>query len=180
MPTLPGPLPKTYVPGPEAPAPAAADDNKAIQPATRKAAVGAGRGRGRPALGGTRQAADKPAAVKAPATTPDPQRLTNRQQKSIFLKQLWDKYGPHYADADVRLYLKKREFNSQQQMNRSRAFRRGGFPFNDSFQRPETFLKLSPSFQEVVCKWEGTEHKPCKGWREKPAWCHHNSLILEG
>jgi hypothetical protein len=99
-------------------------------------------------------AADKRRAANAATAASSQASLTNRERKSIFLKQLWERYGPHYADADVRLYLKKREFNSEEQRKKSRASRRGGFPYDDSFDKPETFLKLSPQFQEVVCKWE--------------------------
>jgi hypothetical protein len=59
-------------------------------------------------------------------------------------------YGEHVTDGDVRLYLSKRERNKQ------RPHKRGDFPPDDSFDRPQTFLKLAPAFREVVCECPAT------------------------
>jgi hypothetical protein len=59
--------------------------------------------------------------------------------------QLEQQYGPHFRDRDVRLYLIRRQLNQQQ------PHRRAGFPLDDSFDRPGTFLKLCEAFQRTIC-----------------------------
>lgn len=70
-------------------------------------------------------------------------------------QRLQELYGEHVTDGDVRLYLSKRE------RNRQRPSKRGDFPADDSFDRPQTFLKLAPAFREVVCEWPGAAMLPC-------------------
>eukprot|EP00775_Hariotina_reticulata_P004089 gene4089-4336_t len=50
--------------------------------------------------------------------------------------QLEQQYGAHFRDRDVRLYLNRRQLNQQ------KPRRRAGFPLDDSFDRPGTFLKF--------------------------------------
>lgn len=73
---------------------------------------------------------------------------TRRERKAALQQQLEEQYGPHAGDRDVRLYLKRRELNAA----RTRPSRRGGFPLDDSFEQPGTFLKLSADFQRTVCE----------------------------
>jgi hypothetical protein len=68
-------------------------------------------------------------------------------------------YGARASDRDVRLYLRRRELNAA----RARPSRRGGFPLDDSFDQPGTFLKLSPAFQRTVCE--------CACVRAVVRWC---------
>lgn len=75
---------------------------------------------------------------------------TRRQEKQLMEQKLQDMYGPFYADTDVRLYLKKREQNAA----KSRGVSRGGFPMDDSFDKPQTFLKFSDKFQQRICRWQ--------------------------
>jgi hypothetical protein len=73
---------------------------------------------------------------------------TKRERRASLLQTLQQQYGPHASDRDVRLYLKKRSLNEA----RPRPSRRGGFPLDDSFDKPGTFLKLSADFQRTVCE----------------------------
>lgn len=73
---------------------------------------------------------------------------TRRERKAALQQQLEQQYGPHAGDRDVRLYLKRRALNAA----RPRPSRRGGFPLDDSFDKPGTFLKLSIDFQRTVCE----------------------------
>jgi hypothetical protein len=63
-----------------------------------------------------------------------------------FAAELEATYGPRYADFDVRLYAKRREFNSRLR----RQERRGGFPLDDSLPREGTWAKLGADFRELV------------------------------
>ncbi len=71
----------------------------------------------------------------------------NRERKQVDNRQREQLLGPHYADTDVRLYLAKRRRDADKRR------RRGGFPFDDSFERPETYLKLGEAFRAQVCEW---------------------------
>lgn len=74
--------------------------------------------------------------------------LTGRGRQQLLFDQLEQQYGPNFAETDVRLYLKKRQLNAA----RGKPTRRGGFPVDDSFDKPGTILKLSEQFQRTICK----------------------------
>lgn len=69
---------------------------------------------------------------------------TRRELKALQLRRLERELGPHYADADVRLYVKQRERNER------RGGKRGNFPEDDALPKLGTFGKLAPHFQEVI------------------------------
>jgi len=71
--------------------------------------------------------------------------------KRQFLSELEAAYGPRYADSDVRLYLKQREFNASLR----RDTRRGGFPVDDSLPKEGTWAKFGKEFREVISEWFG-------------------------
>jgi hypothetical protein len=56
-------------------------------------------------------------------------------------------YGEHVTDGDVRAFLAKRARNA------ARPRRRGDFPPDDAFDRPQTFAKLAPGFREALRGW---------------------------
>lgn len=99
------------------------------------------------------RATPHPCALPFPAAPRDPSHslwgTTKRQRKAALQQALQEQYGPHAGDRDVRLYLQKRGLN---EARHPRGTRRGGLPLDDSFDKPGTFLKLSPAFQRTVCE----------------------------
>lgn len=98
----------------------------------------------------------------APTDPSDPLwGTTKRERKAVLQQELEDLYGPHAGDRDVRLYLKRRELDA----TRTRPSRRGGFPLDDSFEQPGTFLKLSADFQRTICEFGGLVRQAICQWQ---------------